>query len=347
VRSAKILALCLVWAVGTAAPARAEVPQAPEPFGDDSAVIDHTYWPMQAGDVWALSGYGALSGALLLYTAGEPTEVAGVRCLPVRYEQFFHNGYSDSTLCLARDQANSLWQIYADWPPSQELWANLEVGDQWVYLSADVEGAVTSLDARVGPLRNGFGTFTDCLEILKIYGRGIQERSLYAPEVGLIRVAYADGGFERVPLDEPQPGFGAVQFSADSYGAREEAGSFPVTVERTGGSEGVVWVEFEVTGGKANFVREGEEESYYTPDNKSVYLAPGQTRVIFDVVVLDNNVWNNGIEATIAISAGCILDGCAAVGEPRTATVHIDEAESGEKPGEFIGPCFIELLHRR
>lgn len=289
-RSASILTLWFAWAAATVQPAMADVPHAPEPFGDDSAVIDHPYWPMQAGDIWALSGYGALSGALRLYTAGEPTEIAGVRCLPVRQEEFFGNYFSDSSGCLARDQANNLWQIDANWPPSQHLWADLEVGDTWVYLETEIEGSITSLDTQVGPLRTGFGTFTDCLEILTVDGRGNRERSLYAPGAGLLRVAYANGGFERVPVDEPQSGFGTVQFSADTYGAREEAGTFPVTVERTGGSEGVVWVEFEVTEAKANFVREGEEEAFFSHDLKTVYLAPGQTRVIFDVVVLDNNV---------------------------------------------------------
>lgn len=343
-RSAKILALCFVWAAGTALPAMAEVPDAPEPFGEDSAVIDHPYWPMQAGDVWALSGYGALSGALHLYTAGEPTTIAGVSCLPVHIEQYSGANYGEISSCLAKDASGNTWWIDPDWPPSQHLWNDLSVGDTWVYLETEIQGAITSLDAQVGPLRNGFGTFADCLELAEFDGRGNTVRSLYAPEAGLIRVAYANGGFERVPLDEPQPGFGTVQFSTDSYGAMEEAGAFPTAVERTGGSEGVVWVEFEVTGVTSTFVEEDGERSVYSADPKTVYLAPGQTNVVFDVVVLDNAIWNNRRTGEMVIRDP---GGGAELGPRATATVTIDEAESGETPSEFIGPCFIGLLRRR
>ncbi|HSH71389.1 MAG TPA: hypothetical protein VK997_15815 [Deferrisomatales bacterium] len=329
------------WNPGEPLAARAAgaVPQTPDGFAADSAVIDHPYFPLASGEVWAFTGYGERSGELFLYTAGDVASADGVACLPVLYQYFYGADYTESFACLATDRSGVVWEV-SNPTPTLFLWADLRVGDTLTYADG-VRDTVTSLDAQVDLLRTGFGAFSGCMSQSQTFPDGAQRQSYHAPGTGLIKLESAGGGFDRVPLGQPQEGFGTLQFGAEVYDAVEEDGTFPVTVVRSGGSQEVVWVEFEVTGVQSHIVEEGAEVSYFDPDPKTVYLAPGQSSVIFDVAVLDNKVWNNGGTGTIELSSP---GGGATLGERATATVQIEEGEAGEKAGTFIGPCFLDTL---
>lgn len=345
-----------------------DLPSGPAGFGSDSAELTHTYYPMVAGDSVALSGYGVRSGDLRLLTAVAVELVDGVQCLRVRDEIFSSFSWEDddgdwhleylydrAEYWLAQDMGGNVWllkmvdaagsdTVFGAVDPPLELWREIVVGDVWVNDDGG-EGAVVSVDASGGRLGTGIGPYQGALHIRTVYPDGLSIDRYFAPGMGLVQESYAQdgehGGYDRVPSRAPEPGPGSVEFGAGRYSTTEEAGTFPVSVVRTGGSDGIVWVEFEVTGVTSTFIEENGEKSVYLSDRKVVYLAPGQTEAVFDVVVLDNGIWNNRRTGELQLSNP---GGGADMGARSTATVNIDEAESGEDPGYFIGPCFLNTL---
>ena len=329
----------------------ASVPVGPAHFDPDpssrtySANITHPYFPLALGEQLALSGYGSSSGDLHLITAWDSIfTVDGVDCLYVIEEYFAGAVYARFDYALAQDVAGNVWTLL------DVAWAG-EVFEPFFYGSAaseyfffwrDMEVAdspwIVSVDEYLEQQRTGVGPYSDCLQTTN----ADFETYYYAPDVGLVKIVFGDGGgLVRVPLDQPQEGFGALQFDSEVYDAIEEGGTFPVTVVRSGGSQEVVWVEFEVSGVTSSFIDEGDEVSVFSSDPKTVFLAPGQTEVIFDVVVLDNTIWNNRRTGTLTLSSP---GGGAELGARATATVHIEEDESGTDGGNFIGPCFLDTL---
>ncbi len=351
-----------------------DFPAGPAAFGADSAELDHPFFPLLAGESSAWTGVGWDRGGNLRLATGMAVElVDGVQCLKVTWEIFSSDERQDDDdpetwhkesyydtwdEWMAVDVAGNLWLLKVAWvdgddDPWEFLYgavnpellfaADLDEDDVWSDNSGG-HGEVVSVNAGVHRLRTGAGPFQNCLHTRTSYADGLSIDRYYAPGVGMVEeVSSRNGsewGYQRVLLGNVEPGFGAVQFASANYSAREENGTFLVSVERAGGSTGVVAVEFDVTDASLTFQADDGGIDYYS-DWKVLYLAPGQTHLPFDVGVYDNTMWNN--RTTLDIELSNPLWG-AELGARTTAQVFVEETESGEDGGTFIGPCFLDTL---
>ncbi len=105
---------------------------------------------------------------------------------------------------------------------------------------------------------------------------------------------------------------GTFGFSGASYSAREDAGTVLTTVNRTGGSEGSVTLNYSTSNGTAL------AGTHYTATNGSITFGPGETSKTISVPIMDNGT--GGMDKSFSLS----LTGPAGVTvSPASATVTI------------------------
>ena len=124
----------------------------------------------------------------------------------------------------------------------------------------------------------------------------------------------------------PQPG--ALQFSASTYSGNENGGSVTITVRRTGGSDGVVAVNYATSNGTAT------SGSDYSSTRGTLSWGNGDSaNKTFSVPILDDSVDENNETVNLALSNPT---GGATLGSPSTAVLTIiDDDEITEPPEIF------------
>ena len=112
---------------------------------------------------------------------------------------------------------------------------------------------------------------------------------------------------------------GQLQFSASNYTVAEDGGSAIITVDRTGGSDGVVSVVY------ATYDETAKAGSDYTAATGILTLNNGEIRKSFAVPILDNNVYDG--DKTINLKLSNPTSG-ATLGAQTTAELTINDNEA-------------------
>jgi len=118
---------------------------------------------------------------------------------------------------------------------------------------------------------------------------------------------------------------GTLEFTASQFSFAENAGVATVTVQRTGGSDGTVSVDWSTIDGTALAGMD------YTASSGTVTLANGQTSATFTVPLLDDSQFEGNEAFTLTLAN---VTGGAAIGSQNTATVELIENET-PPPAEF------------
>ncbi|MDF2986191.1 MAG: hypothetical protein K0R50_1701, partial [Eubacterium sp.] len=116
---------------------------------------------------------------------------------------------------------------------------------------------------------------------------------------------------------------GTLAFSSSTYSVAEDVTSVTITVHRTGGSDGVVSVDYATSDETA------EAGSDYTAASGTLTFANGQTSNTFTVAVNDNSVY--GGDKTVNLTLSNIAGG-AVLGAQKTAVLTITDNEEAQ-PG--------------
>ncbi len=116
---------------------------------------------------------------------------------------------------------------------------------------------------------------------------------------------------------------GQLQFSAPSYSIGENGGSATIVVNRVGGTDGPVSVNYTTGGGS------GQAGVNYTPVTGSLFFNDGETTKTFTVPVLDDKV-NNGTQ-TVGLTLSNPAGG-ASIGSIASATLNILETDVSTSP---------------
>jgi Calx-beta domain-containing protein/WD40 repeat protein len=113
---------------------------------------------------------------------------------------------------------------------------------------------------------------------------------------------------------------GQVQFSAATYSVNESGGTATITVTRTGGTGGVVTVDFATSDGTATATQD------YTPASGTLTFNPGVTSQTFTVPILNDTLDESDETVNLTLSNPT---GGATLGTPGQAVLTIidDDAE--------------------
>jgi Calx-beta domain/S-layer homology domain len=117
------------------------------------------------------------------------------------------------------------------------------------------------------------------------------------------------------------PAAGTFNFAATAFAVKENGGSITVTVNRLGGSQGSVNVNYTTTNGTA---KSGQD---FNGATGTLSFGAGETTKTFSVAALDNSSITGNKAFTVTLSAPT---GGAALGDVKDATVTIFDDESGE-----------------
>ncbi len=112
-------------------------------------------------------------------------------------------------------------------------------------------------------------------------------------------------------------GTGTIRFDKSSYSVVESVGHAAITVSRINGSKGTVTVNYATTGGSA------ASNSDYTPVNGTLTFAPGETKKVFFVPVIDDAVPSEQ-EEVVNLSLSSVGGG-GTLGVPSIAELKISE----------------------
>jgi cytochrome oxidase Cu insertion factor (SCO1/SenC/PrrC family) len=136
--------------------------------------------------------------------------------------------------------------------------------------------------------------------------------------------------------DDPPPSAGVLQFSGAGYSALENAASMTMTVSRTGGSAGVVSVDYASNDGTA------VADSDYVISNGTLTFADGELSQSFNVSILDDTVFEG--DETFAVTLSNQTGG-AILGSPSSATATITEDDPPPPSGvlQFSGASYSAL----
>ena len=115
------------------------------------------------------------------------------------------------------------------------------------------------------------------------------------------------------------PAMGAFRFVAPMYSMYEKGGSVTVTVERFGGSQGAVAVNYATSNGSATASLD------YTPASGTLNFAAGETTKTFTVNAIDNSSVNGSKLLNLALTTPT---GGSVLGDVKTATITIVDDES-------------------
>lgn len=128
------------------------------------------------------------------------------------------------------------------------------------------------------------------------------------------------GSFEK---DARQPIPGTLQFDNATYSAGEADGTATITVERTGGSDGEVTVDYATSNGTATSV------SDYTASRDTLTFADGQTTKTFAVPITDDQADEPDETVNLILSNP---QGGATLGTPTDATLTIQDDDEATPP---------------
>ncbi|KNC46076.1 Na-Ca exchanger/integrin-beta4 [Thecamonas trahens ATCC 50062] len=125
---------------------------------------------------------------------------------------------------------------------------------------------------------------------------------------------------------------GMLQFSATSYSVIEESGEALLTVQRTGGSDGLVTVSYSITPGTAT------PDVDYRAANGTLVLPDTVTQVTLRIPIYDDAVYER-IES-FAVSLAPPTGGASLSPSLSTATVFVFD-DVDRTPGELVVPCAV------
>lgn len=131
--------------------------------------------------------------------------------------------------------------------------------------------------------------------------------------------------------DDPAPQPGTLVLAAGSYSVAENGGSVQLSVLRSGGSDGVVTVQYATADGSA------VAGSDYAAASGTLTLADGQTSAGFIVNITDDNDYEGDENFTVVLSNP---GGGASLGAPGNATVTIGDNDSPPGPVDSDGDGF-------
>ncbi|MEM6550592.1 MAG: PQQ-dependent sugar dehydrogenase [Planctomycetota bacterium] len=132
-----------------------------------------------------------------------------------------------------------------------------------------------------------------------------------------------------VPPPPPDPQPGTLALASSQFAVNEDAGVVTIGVTRTGGSDGVVSIDYLTAEGSATA---GDD---FTPVSGTLVFADGQTFASFDVPILQDTDFET--EETFAVSLNRV-GGEANLAQPRTATVTLaDDDTDTPTPGTGDG----------
>ena len=118
---------------------------------------------------------------------------------------------------------------------------------------------------------------------------------------------------------------GSVRFTIGKFDAKEDAGSIKITLIRTGGAEGVVAVEYDLSDGSAKM-----GEDYLTKKGKLTF-ADGETSRLVLLDIIDDEAEEEDETFTITISEP---EGGVLIGTPATATITIEDDDGEESDSQ-------------
>ena len=127
--------------------------------------------------------------------------------------------------------------------------------------------------------------------------------------------------------DDVQPQPGQIQLSSANYSAAENEGLIVVTVNRVGGSDGAVSVNYATTNGSAT------AGSDYTSTSGVLTFASGETSKTISVPIFDDSVYEGPETLQLTLSGP---GGGATLGTPSSATLTIEDNDPQPVPGEFV-----------
>jgi hypothetical protein len=136
--------------------------------------------------------------------------------------------------------------------------------------------------------------------------------------------------------DRSVPSAGQFQFAAAFTSVSQNAGNATITVNRTGGTDGVVHVQFATADGTATA---GQD---YTSESGTLTFADGQASNTFTVPVMNDSQVEGNETVKLTLSNP---DGDATLGNPSTAILSIKDA-NGTHSQRFVAQAFQDLLHR-
>ena len=166
-------------------------------------------------------------------------------------------------------------------------------------------------------------------------------------EAGNLYLANIGNGTIYTLIDAtPAPAASSVQFSAARYTATEGVASVPITVTRTGSSDGTVTVGYEVSDQTAR------QKSDYTLAAGRLTFAPGETSKSFDLLVNEDSYAETTPE-TVRLTLNTPTGG-ATLGTQNTATLDINDngdTGTGANPIDdtniFVGQHYHDFLNRQ
>lgn len=129
----------------------------------------------------------------------------------------------------------------------------------------------------------------------------------------------------------PQPG--ALQLNAATYTVNENQGTATITVNRSGGSDGSVTVNYATANGTAT------AGSDYTATSGTLTFAAGETSKTFTVPIINDTAIEANETVTVSLSSPT---GGATLGSPATATLTIVSDDVATQPGvlQFSGAAY-------
>lgn len=122
------------------------------------------------------------------------------------------------------------------------------------------------------------------------------------------------------PLPTSNPA-GSVRFTIADFKVKEDAGSVKITLIRTGGAEGVVAVEYDISDGSAEAAKD-----YITKKDRLTF-DEGETSRMVLLDIIDDEEEEEDETFTITISEP---DGGVLIGMPATATITIEDDDGEE-----------------
>lgn len=127
--------------------------------------------------------------------------------------------------------------------------------------------------------------------------------------------------------NEPQPNPGTLQFSSAVYSVNEDDGSIAITVNRQGGSDGAVSVDYGTTDGTAVAGMD------YTDTTGNLVFADGVVSQTFNVPIVDDAIYEGDEVLSLTLSN---VSGGASLGTVSTATLTIldQDVQSLDKDGD-------------
>ena len=134
--------------------------------------------------------------------------------------------------------------------------------------------------------------------------------------------------------DDPVPSPGSLQFSGEAYSVAENGDAALITVTRTGGSAGIVSVEYDTSDGS------GTAGSDYSSTSGTLTLLDGETSASFSVPIIDDTEIEG--DETVNLTLSNPID--AILGTPDTAVLTIQDNDPVGDADVFLSKMRVPSL---